>query len=502
MRQFGVWIVAAGALLLTGCTIAPKPFTEAENAARVAADRAALFESQEMISGPVTLEEALARALKYNLDQRLKLMEEAVARRQLDVAEMNLLPDVVANAGYSQRSRADATFNESKTDTSTTSDKQVETADLHASWNILDFGIGYMRAQQQADQALIVQERRRQVIHNIIQDTRAAYWRAAAAERSMRDFDRLLERVRRALADSERQVEEQVNRMDALVYQRQLLETLRDLERRRREMQEDKTRLAVLMNVHPASDFTIAAADRLDEADAPTLALAGEALERAALANRSELRSEAYKLRVNQKEARIAILQMIPGLNFSAGVNYTSDSFKKNQQWYDGSLALTWNLMNLFSGPRNIELAETRQELSRVRRLALSMAVIAQVNVAQLRYASARRDFELSQRLAGVENRILTQVENNRAADVGTDSQLVESEVRTALAQLNRDRAYADLQAAFGRVVASIGADPMVSPAASDSVADVAAAVGETLAEWRRGEFTAPMPASAAQADS
>jgi len=93
---------------------------------------------------------------------------------------------------------------------------------------------------------------------------------------------------------------------------------------------------------------------------------------------------------------------MIPGLNFSAGVNRTSDQFKLNQQWYDASLQLTWNLMNIVRGPANIRLAETQQELSQVRRLALTMAVIAQVNVAQLRFETARRQYELACRLPGI----------------------------------------------------------------------------------------------------
>lgn len=502
MKYVGVWVIAVSSLILAGCAIEPQPITEAENAARVEQDRAALFENQELIAGPVTLDEAIARALKYNLDQRLKLMEEAVSARQLDVAKMNLLPDIVANAGYSRRSEADTTFNETKTDTSTTSDKGIKNADLHASWNILDFVIGYVRAQQQADQALIVRERRRQVIHNIMQDVRAAYWRAAAAQRALKNFDPLLARVRQALSDSEQQIEEQVNRMDALVYQRQLLETLRQLEILRRDMQAARTELTVLMNVHPQSEFTVAAAEEQPKTEPLKAEFGTNEMELAALANRSELRSEAYQLRINQQEARVAILRMIPGLNFSAGVNYTSDSFKENEHWYDGSVALSWNLINLLSGPRNIDLAETRQELSRVRRLALSMAVIAQVNIAHLRYAAARRDFELTNKLSDVEGRILTQLENNRAANVGTESQLIQGEVGAALARLRRDLAYADMQAAFGRVVASVGADPLAVAAKSDSVADVAEAVSVTLEKWERGEFDAPLPEAASDAES
>jgi outer membrane protein TolC len=475
---------------LAGCDIPVQPFTDAENTARVEQDLERLFADQERIDGPIMLEEAIARALSYNLDHRLKLMERAVGVKELEVARLSLLPNVAANAGYNMRSHADTTFNEAKTSTSTTSDKQTETADLTVSWNVLDFGIGYIRAKQQADLAMIVEERRRQVLHNILQETRAAYWRAVAAERALRGFGRLEAQVRTALEDSEAQVQAQVNQLDAMIYQRTLLETLRQLESLRRDMEAARAELAALMNVHPDSEFTLADAEGPLPDDVTAVAFDGAALELAALKNRSELRSEAYQLRINQEEARVALLQMIPGLNFSAGINYTSDSFKANQRWYDGSMALAWNVMQIFQGPKNIELAETRQELSEVRRLALSMAVIAQVNVAQIRFAAAKRDFELADRIAAIESDISRQVANARAAQQGSELDEIEAEVRLYLADLRRNMAYAEMQAAFGRLVASTGADPDLGGVERDAQIPVlAGAVARALEAWEQGSI-------------
>ena len=479
------------ALVLAGCAVSPQPFGTDEHAARAQSDLSTLFADQEVISGPISLAEATSRALKYNLDQRLKVMEEAVAYGQLEVANLNLLPAVTANAGYDMRNKADSTFNEARTSTSTTSERQILTSDLHASWNVLDFGIGYLRARQQADLALIVEERRRQVIHTIMQETRAAYYRAAAAERALGSVEPLLDMVRDALMESERAVQERVgSQIDALVYQRSLLETLRQLETLRRDLLTARTELAVLMNIHPASQYSLIDASAAPS-DGPLMGLDmdAETLERLALINRSELRSEAYQLRINQEEARVAILQMIPGLNFSAGVNRTSDQFKLNQQWYDASLQLTWNLMNIVRGPANIRLAETQQELSQVRRLALTMAVIAQVNVAQLRFETARRDYELASRIAGIESRIRTELDRSRQAQVTSELELIQGEVALALADLRRDLAFADMQASYGRIIASLGLDPTQAVTQGDSIAEVTEAVEAMLQGWERGEF-------------
>lgn len=483
--------LALGASLLTIGACAPvdvEPMTKLEHSERVQQDLKDLFVNQESINGPLRLEEAIARALKYNLDRRLKLMEEAVSVRQLDVANVNLLPDLVANAGYSQRSLADSTFNETRTSTSTTSDRDIKTADLTASWNILDFGIGYVRAQQQADLALIVAERRRQVIHNIMQDARAAYWRAAAAERALKVFEPLLQDVVSALRNSERLEAERVNTLEALVYQRDLLRTLRQLESLRRDMRSARDELAVLMNVHPNSEFAISAA-QADFSQPVSVDIPAETMELTALHNRSELRSEAYQLRIKQREARVAILQMIPGLNISAGLNYTSDSFKANGDWYDGSLTLTWGLMNLIRGHHNINLADAEQKLSKVRRLALSMAVIAQTNIAQLRLNAAKRDYDIAGRLASVEGRISDQLTNQGRAAAGSGQQEIRGRVDKALADLRQDLAYADLQAAYGQLIATLGVDPLVNQSESTSLQDVTKAVGKTLAQWRAGNF-------------
>ena len=74
------------ALLLSGCaSLAPEPLTAPEIAAASAADRQAMQQDIEPLVGPLSLEEAIARALKYNLERRTRVMEEAIAAGQLDV---------------------------------------------------------------------------------------------------------------------------------------------------------------------------------------------------------------------------------------------------------------------------------------------------------------------------------------------------------------------------------------------------------------------------------
>ena len=76
--------------------------------------------------------------------------------------------------------------------------------------------------------------------------------------------------------------------------------------------------------------------------------------------------------------------RLFPGIEFEAGINYSSNSYLKNRNWANAGVGVTWNLMKLFTQPKAIRLAKDKEELERLRRLAMTMAVTSQVNVAFL----------------------------------------------------------------------------------------------------------------------
>ena len=170
--------------LFAGCAVVPEQLTDSEVRNRVNSDQALLYVEQEQVFKPISFEEAVARALKYNLDYRLKLMESALASGLANLSRYDMLPNLLANAGYASRNN-DSGGNSVDIDTgqrtltnSTSQERNRQLASAEFSWNMLDFGVSYFRAKQQADQYLIAEERRRRVIQNILQDTRASYWRA------------------------------------------------------------------------------------------------------------------------------------------------------------------------------------------------------------------------------------------------------------------------------------------------------------------------------------
>ena len=190
-----------------------------------------LFKDVEPVSGEVTLHEAFARALKYNYDYRLRSMEQSMASSQLDLAKYDMLPRLTVAAGYSSRSNdagsrsVDLATGVESNLFSGAQERTRNTQNAVLAWNVLDFGVSYVRAQQQAVQVMIAEERKRKVVQNISQDVRQAFWRAYVAQQTLPRMDELLNRVKEALLRSERmETERMLPPLQALAYQRAMLD--------------------------------------------------------------------------------------------------------------------------------------------------------------------------------------------------------------------------------------------------------------------------------------
>ena len=489
-KLFGVSLLA---LAISGCAVTSQPIDRSVSEQRAQADLQSMFKDQEPLNGPLTLHDAMARAVKYNLEARLKVMEEALAQRQVDLATFDMLPRMALSAGYAGRDNVSASSSESiKTGTqslepSTSQDRDRGVADLTMVWNVLDFGVAYVSAKQQGDQRLIVQERRRKVVNTIIQDVRSAYWRALAAERLLAQIDSLMVRVNQARDNSQRLSEQRIgDPVQALSYQRALIEATRQLEDQRRALSLAKTELATLINLPIGSNVSLAASD---DYPVPQLNVDLSVLEQEALATRPELREQDYQARISAAETRKAMLRLLPGLEFSAGGHYDSNSFLVNQSWADYGVKVTWNLFNVLSAPASINVAKAGEQVAEARRQAMSMAILAQLYVANANFNEAQRQFQTSQQLAGLDSQIVEQLRNRYKAQGIGELELIQGELNALQANLRRDLSYAELRNSYGQLFASAGLDPLPEQLPSDELSAIADALSSTEVRWQQGNI-------------
>lgn len=496
--KIAVGLMAMG---LSACAITPEPLTLEQQLAQASADRSRMFDNQEPVSQAIDLEQAMARAVKYNLQQRLALMERALEDNLLDQQSYDLLPKLAARAGWRGRDNQLASSSESlrtgnqSLEPSTSQDRNVRSADLQLSWNVLDFGIGYFGAKAQANKVLAAEERRRRVIADIIQQVRSAYWEAATAQRLQPQVQRALADARNALGQA-RETERQrlLAPVDALRFQKGLLETVRQLETVDSELATAKARLAGLMNLPPATDFQLVVPSD-SQLQAPNLAYPLADLEAMAMVRRPEVREESYQARNAVLETRAALLRLMPGASLFVGSNYDSNSYTANKNWADAGVQVSWNLMNVLAYPSVVRTGEAREALADMRRQALRMAVLTQVNVAWQQYHQATQLFERSNELQRVQAGILTQTENAVRSDAQTVLEQVRTATETVLATRSRDRSFAQLQSAYGAVYQAAGLDPLPARLAGDSVAELARAIGHNSLALAQGQVQAPLMA-------
>jgi outer membrane protein TolC len=467
-------------LLLTGCAVKPTPFSSADQL-QFGADRLErVTVDQEPITHAIDLYEAMARAIKYNLDARVEVMEQALRTRELELAHYDLLPHLVSNSGYAGRTDID-------TSSSSSRDDGVFTSDLTLSWNVLDFGLSYVRAKQSSDKVLIQEETKRKVINQTIQDVRTAYWRAVSYERLVNRMRALQGRVSTALNDTRALASSgNTSPIAALSYERELIQIQRELETLESQLQVAKTQLAALMNVRPETPFSLVVPKRRPSA----LKLAGSYhdLYLTALQNRPEMREIAYQLRINDHELDAQLLSLLPGLQLYVGGNYDSNEFINNSLWLDWGAKASWNLMRVFSLPATEAKIDAQGTLLDARSLSVAMAIMTQVHVSRARFMHSSKEFKTAGALAAVQGKLLAQVQAETAAQRTSEQILIREEMNALVTDSKLDLVYADLQNAYANVYASLGIDPFPAGVTSAaSVAELSAALRQMWIE--RGQY-------------
>ena len=460
--KFGV-IVRNFALLglvvfaIASCAVRPERLDSESISSFAQVNLSNVTAGQEPIVDTISLYDAMARAVKYNLDFHVEMYNEILKSNELAIARLGALPSLVANSDYNGRNN-DA----GGTTAVLRSDRSRFNGDITLSWNILDFGLSYIRAQQVADGILIARERRRKIINRIIGNVRSAYWRAVSADRLIAGLRRLTVRVRGAIRDSEAlQKEGTSSPLTALTYQRELIEIQQQINGLQLELSVAKSQLAALMNISPSQNFRLST-NKIG-VGLSRLRISADEMIFTAMENRPEILDLQYNLRINDKEAKSALLELLPSANVFAGANIDTDSFLLNSNWVGWGAKVSWNLMRVFKYPAKKRLIAAKDDLLKQRALAVTMAIITQVYVGRAQYRHSRKVYFTSAKHLRVQRGILRQIRESAAADQASEQTLIREEMNTLASRAKRDIAFADLQNAYANIYTTMGLDPYTS---------------------------------------
>lgn len=492
VRLTGLTLLSAA--VLSACAIKPEPITQAEHFQRAQDDYKTLYSTYVPFTRPLTLSDAISRALKYNYNARLAKTQETLQDRQLDLAIAQMLPRLAANAGYTWRNNDNAAESVSELtrqqslEYSFSEQPSHATASLELSWNLLDLGVSYFQAKQQGYRTYAAVERRRKVIDDIVKSTQEAYWKAVAA-------DRLLPRLKPLLAEADKMLENSreasrqklVPQLQGLDYQQNMLSVVGQLRRMQTDLNTARVQLASLIDVPTDVPIDFAPMD-LDYATAAAK-VDPRKLEALGLAMRPELREEAYQEKIDQQDVYKEIVKMMPGVGVLGSLNYDSNRYLYNPNWAQLGVNATFNLVNLIEGPKAISAAKASVEVSRQRRLALSVAVLTQVNLSYQEYLAAVEDLDIAKQINDVEQQIRVASANEAKAQEESEADRVRRDLASMVAEFSYDRTIAQVHTALTNLYTSVGVDLVPPNADTDDLNKLSERVKEAIAGWEAGQL-------------
>ena len=451
-------------LMVTGCMVKPYVLTMQDIRTRATKDFQAVAAIQEPVAGPIDLYDAIARALKYNLDARVKAMQAQLAHQQLDVAHYTLMPQVSANAGFDGRNNYSGGGARSLLDGRpvlepfTSSDRNVTSGNLALSWDVLDFGLSYVRALQAADNVMIAEEERRRIAVRLVQDVRSAYWRAVSAERVSQRVQFLDESVAKALDSAQQIVDKKLQTpLTPLNYRRDLLNIQREVQRVFREVRTAKNQLASLMGLPPGTAYELVVPIRTGTL--PEVNLDTERMEQQALMFRAELRSIDYQKRINAKEARAVFLEYFPSLKLSLGGYYSSNSFFLYQNWLGYASQASWNLLSAFRTPAKLKAVEAHSQVLDAQSLALTMTILTEVHVGAVQFVLAKHEYRNAKNYHETQTAITEHTKSLWLSHSTNDLTLIRERVNDVLAEVRLDSGQSGVETAYATLMASLGED-------------------------------------------
>jgi outer membrane protein TolC len=420
-----------------------------------------------LLERPLSVDDAVKLAVEHNLDARVKAMEGELASGKAELARFAMMPNISLDAAATMRSSASAyTSNtasggNSGSNYSTSEDKNNATADLTLSWNLVDLGLAVLRSGEEDDRVILANERRRRAIHLLVQDVRTAYWKAVVNETAERRYQSLEQRLDASVSAARKAETDRIgDPLQLLTHQRAIIETMRQIGELQRQTSTARSELAGLMGSPSVTAFQLVPLTEETPLDVSAPPEDLDSLEREALLDRPETRSDEIQFRIDVDEVRAEMLRTLPGVGPFLGGHYDSTSYLLQNIWADAGIHLITSLNDLITAPTRTRNARNTSEVTRARGMVTAMAVITQVHVADDLYRHAYRNYRLTEQLADVDERISRLSGDARKTGYGSEMEEIRALASSILSGLRKVELYAELEAARARMDAALGRNP------------------------------------------
>jgi hypothetical protein len=144
------------------------------------------------------------------------------------------------------------------------------------------------------------------------------------------------------------------------------------------------------------------------------------------------------------------------------------------------------NLLNIFQASNINDINQINEKLIEEQRLAVSMAVLSQVHIANINYAQSLREYSNAKHYLNVAKRINDLISNAQKISRFGELEMIREEASLLVSQLRNDIAYAELQYSLGTLYSSVGMNFTPENLSQISDNELAFALKENLNRWTK----------------
>lgn len=425
----------------------------------LAGDLEFIADNTQLPNRPLTLTDIIEVANQRNLDLLAKRQEWAIQHEIASRETLKMLPDLIVSGEKSHRNKPLATSGEQfpsgiPVPPSVTVSKFTSRWDVTLTYRILDFALAFFHSRAEDDRAVSVYFQYVRLRQNLMLDIYRSYWKAIVAKTGADRAQEILSMAQTLQGRVSQQIKNRfISEIQGLRIEDQLLSIQFRSYSFYDEYQAAKAELASFMGIPAGTQFELASAN-VEQVPNPDDI---EELEEIALHSRPELYGLDFNELASTEDVRAAIIQLLPGISFFRGYHEDRDRFLIFHHWFIGGATAAWNLLSLPWHHADISVAKRQRLFARDSRLALSVAVLAQLHIARWKFDEMLGQYKIQHDIEIVRNQLLNATQKEHVAGEFTALDVMYAASDALQATVGAMQAYGELQVSMEQLNNAIG---------------------------------------------
>lgn len=423
------------------------------------------FDENEISKAEVPLHalsynEIIEAAVSQNLDLRVKAQEVRIKEEEYTQATWKMLPQLMFNLEQYGRNRNTGSSSQSLTNQppappSISSEQHDTTYDITFTWNIIDFALAFNRARQEANRTVMLRLDYIRLQQNLILEVTKSYWKAQLALKGISRAKDLINRIN----EYQQKIRYYVDKgtlpaMPNLKMDAQLSKFKLQLQDFNRDYTTAKSQLAQFMGLRSADMFEMIP---MEMGAIESFKFNWNELEGIAVTHRPELFGKDVEEKVFIDEVHNQALQLIPGLGPYGQTKFDSNKFLIWNHWLQAGLKITYNIFGIPNAYYGMKAAEQQQELVKKNRVALTLGVLTQIQLALLLNQDAYDNYLIAQDYNNTQQKLKDQAFQVLKVGEFHDGDVLSYESDAFLAEMTAYERYGNFMLSLEQINNSIG---------------------------------------------